>query len=72
MSESSNRRKVLVTGGPDSSQPSGRLSVERGSDVRCLVRRSSNLRYLKHPEIELQYGGLDDSTDWDEALAMST
>ena len=70
MSESSNRRKVLVTGGTGfvGSHLVDCL-VERGSDVRCLVRRSSNLRYLKHPEIELAYGGLDDSTDWDEALA---
>ena len=43
--------------------------VERGRNVRCLVRRSSNLRYLKHPNIELVYGGLDDSTNWDEAFS---
>src|SRR5262245_8349719 len=43
--------------------------VERGRSVICLVRNSSNLKYLKHPQIELAYGGLDGSTDWDEALA---
>ena len=43
--------------------------IERGRGVRCLARGSSNLRYLKDPRIELAYGGLDDSTDWDEALA---
>jgi nucleoside-diphosphate-sugar epimerase len=43
--------------------------IERGHSVRCLVRKSSNLRYVKDPRIELAYGGLDDSTDWDEALA---
>src|SRR5262249_43206729 len=28
----------------------------------------SNLRYVKDPGIELVYGGLDESTDWDEAF----
>src|SRR5262249_59754384 len=32
------------------------------------VRKSSNLRYVKDPQITLVYGGLDQSTDWDEAL----
>lgn len=70
MSESSDHRKILVTGatGFVGSHLVDCL-VERGSDVRCLVRQSSNLRYVKHPQIELAYGGLDDSTDWDEALA---
>jgi dihydroflavonol-4-reductase len=45
------------------------LLIERGNSVRCLVRRSSKLRYLDHSKIELAYGALDDSTDWDEALA---
>lgn len=44
------------------------LLIERGNTVRCLARKSSNLRYLKDPKIELAYGGLDDSTNWDEAL----
>jgi nucleoside-diphosphate-sugar epimerase len=70
MSESSDHSKVLVTGatGFVGSHLVDSL-VERGSDVRCLVRKSSNLRYVKHPQVELAYGGLDDSTDWDEALA---
>jgi nucleoside-diphosphate-sugar epimerase len=36
--------------------------------VRCLVRHSSDLKYLKHPQIELVHGALDETTDWDEAL----
>jgi nucleoside-diphosphate-sugar epimerase len=70
MSESSDHRKILVTGatGFVGSHLVDCL-VERGSDVRCLVRQSSNLRYVKHPQVELAYGGLDGSTDWDEALA---
>ena len=42
--------------------------LERGRTVRCLVRRSSNLRYLKDPRLEFAYGGLDDATDWQAAL----
>lgn len=45
------------------------LLIERGNIVRCLARKSSNLRYLKDPKIHFAYGGLDDSTNWDEALA---
>ncbi|MEW6210411.1 MAG: NAD-dependent epimerase/dehydratase family protein [Acidobacteriota bacterium] len=61
--------KVLVTGGTGfvGSHLVERL-IERKRAVRCLVRQSSNLRYLKHPQIELCYGGLDDATDWDEAF----
>jgi dihydroflavonol-4-reductase len=66
----SHQTSVLVTGG------SGfvgshlvDLLVERGAPVRCLVRQSSKLRYLDHHDIELVYGALDASTDWDEALA---
>jgi dihydroflavonol-4-reductase len=44
------------------------LLIERDNTVRCLARKSSNLRYLKDPKIEFAYGGLDDSTNWDEAL----
>ncbi|HLG16975.1 MAG TPA: NAD-dependent epimerase/dehydratase family protein [Blastocatellia bacterium] len=43
--------------------------VEQHRSVRCLVRPSSNLRYVKHREIEFAYGGLDDRTDWNAALA---
>ena len=70
MSNSIDHRKVLVTGGTGfvGSHLVDDL-IERGTSLRCLVRESSNLRYLKHPQIELAYGGLDDSTDWDAALA---
>ena len=70
MTSSSEPKKILVTGatGFVGSHLVDQL-VERGRNVRCLVRRSSTLRYLKHPDIELVYGGLDDYTDWDEALA---
>ncbi|HEY7546888.1 MAG TPA: NAD-dependent epimerase/dehydratase family protein, partial [Blastocatellia bacterium] len=61
--------KVLVTGGTGfvGSHLVERL-IERNRRVRCLVRQSSSLRYLKHPHIELCYGGLDEATDWEEAL----
>jgi nucleoside-diphosphate-sugar epimerase len=42
--------------------------IERGRHVRCLVRRTSKLKYLTHPQIDFVYGGLDDQTDWDDAL----
>jgi len=69
MSESSSDPKVLVTGatGFVGSHLVDRLLEQRRS-VRCLVRTSSNLRYVKDPQIELAYGGLDASTDWDETL----
>lgn len=70
MTNASDSRRALVTGGSGfvGSHLVDHL-VERGASVRCLVRQSSNLRYVKDPQIELVYGGLDDSTDWDEALA---
>lgn len=73
MNNSSDHRKVLVTGatGFVGSHLVDQL-IERGNTVRCLVRHSSKLRYLKHPTIELAYGGLDDSTDWEAALADVT
>lgn len=42
--------------------------LERGYRPRCLVRRTSNLRYLNRSDVELFYGELDGSTDWDAAL----
>jgi len=70
MNESSSDQKILVTGatGFVGSHLVDRL-VEQGRSVRCLVRKSSNLRYVKDPSLELAYGGLDESTDWDEAIA---
>ena len=69
MTNTSERGKVLVTGatGFVGSHLVDCL-IERGRAVRCLVRRTSNLRYLKHPQIEFAYGDLDGATDWDEAL----
>lgn len=62
--------KVLVTGGTGfvGSHLVDRL-LEQGKAVRCLVRRSSNLKYLKDPQLELVTGGLDESTDWQAAFA---
>jgi len=42
--------------------------VEKGRRVRCLVRRTSNLKYLEHPDVSFVYGGLDDGADWSSAL----
>jgi len=69
MTKSNDQGKVLVTGatGFVGSHLVDRL-VERGRRVRCLVRHSSDLKYLKHPQIEFVRGGLDETTDWDEAL----
>src|SRR5215216_7652976 len=70
MSNSSSEGKTLVTGatGFVGSHLVDRL-LERGRAVKCLVRETSNLRYLKDPRIEFIYGGLDEATDWDEALS---
>ena len=70
MGVSSDHKEVLVTGGTGfvGSHLVDCL-MERGYRVRCLVRRSSNLRYLTDPEIQFSYGGLDESTNWDHALA---
>jgi dihydroflavonol-4-reductase len=70
MATNSNRTaKALVTGA--SGFVGGHLVehlLERGQAVRCLVRQTSNLRYMKNLEVELAYGGLDDLTDWDAAF----
>jgi nucleoside-diphosphate-sugar epimerase len=65
----STKKKALVTGatGFVGSHLVDRL-IERGDEIRCLVRRSSDLKYLRDRSIEFAYGGLDAATDWDAAL----
>jgi len=62
--------KVLVTGGTGfvGSHLVDHL-IERGYEVKCLVRQNSNLQYLKHLRAEIVHGGLDNPTDWDSAFA---
>src|SRR5262245_65892252 len=69
MSGSNNFVTILVTGatGFVGSHLVDRL-LERGNRLSCLVRKSSNIRYVKDPQINLVYGGLDQSTDWEEAF----
>jgi len=66
---SDDRGTILVTGatGFVGSHLVDRL-IERGRHVRCLVRRTSKLKYLKDPQIDFAYGGLDAQTDWDDVL----
>ena len=60
---------ILVTGGTGfvGSHLIEKL-LERNRNVRCLVRHSSNLRYVPQDRVELIFGGLDEETDWDAAL----
>ncbi|MCU0606447.1 MAG: NAD-dependent epimerase/dehydratase family protein [Candidatus Edwardsbacteria bacterium] len=41
--------------------------LRRGHRVRCLVRRTSDLRWLSGPEMELRYGSLDDVASLQDA-----
>src|SRR5262249_31660754 len=69
MNQNNGRRVALVTG---ASGFVGRHLAEhlvsRGNTVRCLVRKTSNLKYLDQKGVELAYGGLDGDTDWNAAL----
>lgn len=42
--------------------------VARGNGVRCLVRETSNLKYVNQEAVEVAYGGLNGSTDWNQVL----
>jgi nucleoside-diphosphate-sugar epimerase len=42
--------------------------VGRGNTVRCLVRKTSNLKYLNDLGVEFAYGGLDGDTNWNAAI----
>jgi dihydroflavonol-4-reductase len=43
--------------------------LARGNRVRCLVRKTSKLKYISQDGLEMAYGGLDNNTDWNAALA---
>src|SRR5215831_1139203 len=69
MKPDNGRRLALVTG---ASGFVGSHLVEhlaaRGYGVRCLVRETSNLKYLNQEAVELAYGGLNCETDWTAVL----
>ena len=69
MNQQNGREVALVTGasGFVGSHLAEYLG-SRGKKVRCLVRRTSNLKYLDQKGVELAYGGLDGDTDWNAAL----
>jgi nucleoside-diphosphate-sugar epimerase len=69
MNQQNGRRVALVTGA--SGFVGSHLAeylVGRGNAVRCLVRKTSNLKYLNDQGVELAYGGLDGETDWNGVL----
>jgi nucleoside-diphosphate-sugar epimerase len=61
--------KVLITGGTGfvGSHLVDKL-IEKGYDVRCFIRKSSNLRWLQDPKIELVSGSFFDQNSLKNAV----